>query len=98
MATTGDAELDDFIAVYTPEIAALTHAFFDRLKAHIPAATFLAHYRNALAIGWSPDDRTPNGILSQALYPRWINPCPVARRRPVQARACTARPHHTLCA
>lgn len=76
MPTTGHAELDGYIAAYTPEIAALTHASFDRLKARIPGATILAYnYYNALAIGWAPDDRTAHGILSLALYPRWVNLC-----------------------
>lgn len=76
MATTGDAELDGFIAEYAPEIAALTHALFDRLNARIPGATILVYnYYNALAIGWSPDDRTSRGVLSLAVYPRWVNLC-----------------------
>lgn len=49
------------------------HALFDRLRARIPGATILAYnYYNALAIGWAPDDQTSHGVLSLALYPRWV--------------------------
>lgn len=76
MPTTGLTELDDYIAAYTPEIAELTHQLFDRLTARIRGATIMGYnYYTALAIGWSPDDRTSNGILSLALYPRWVNLC-----------------------
>lgn len=76
MDTTRNTELDVFIAAYTPEIATLTHALFDRLRARIPGATILVYnYYNALAIGWAPDDQTAHGVLSLALYPRWVNLC-----------------------
>lgn len=76
MMTTGSRELDGFIAEYTPDIASLTHALFDKLQRRIPGATVMGYnYYNALAIGWSPDDRTSHGVLSLALYPRWVNLC-----------------------
>ncbi len=76
MTTTGNMELDGFIERYTPEVASLTFACFDKIRARIPGAMIMAcDYYNALAIGWSPDDRTSHGILSLALYPRWINLC-----------------------
>lgn len=37
MATTGNVELDGFVAKYTNEIAALTYALFDRLRVPILA-------------------------------------------------------------
>jgi hypothetical protein len=76
MTTTGNTDLDGFIDAYTPEVAATAYACFDKLRARIGGATIMAYdYYNALAIGWSPDDHTPHGILSLALYPRWINLC-----------------------
>lgn len=76
MTTTGNIQLDGFIADYSPEIAALTHMLFDRLQARIPGATVMGYnYYTALAIGWSPDDQTSHGVLSLALYPRWVNLC-----------------------
>jgi len=36
MATTEDTVLDGFITAYAPEIAALTHTLFDRLRTRIP--------------------------------------------------------------
>jgi hypothetical protein len=76
MPTTGDTELDGYIAAYTPEIAALTHGLFRSLRIRIPGATIMGYnYYTALAIGWSPDDVTSHGVLSLALYPRWVNLC-----------------------
>ncbi len=70
------AQLDTFIDRFTPDIAMLTRACVARLKARIPGATILVYdYYHALAIGWAPDDRTRHGILSLALYPRWVNLC-----------------------
>jgi hypothetical protein len=76
MPTTGVAELDGYIAAYTPEIAALTHQLFRLLRIRIPGATVMGYnYYTALAIGWSPDEVTSHGVLSLALYPRWVNLC-----------------------
>lgn len=70
------SRLDAFIDRYTPEVAALTRGAIARLQVRIPGATILVYdYYNALAIGWSPDDRTRHGVLSLALYPRWVNLC-----------------------
>ena len=58
MGSTGNAELDGFIAKYTPEIAALTHALIARMRARIPGATLLAYYNyNALAVWASAPTR-----------------------------------------
>lgn len=73
MATSGNAELDGFIAKYTPEVAALTHALFARMRARLPSATVLAYDNyNALAIGFGSGDKVGQLILSIAAYPRWV--------------------------
>lgn len=75
-AMDAQAQLDTFIDRFTPDIAILARALIARLKARIPGATILVYdYYNALAIGWAPDDKTRHGILSLALYPRWVNLC-----------------------
>lgn len=38
MATTGNGELDGFIAKYTPEVEALAHALLAGVRARIPGA------------------------------------------------------------
>ncbi len=70
------AELDGFIDKFTPEVAALTRALFDRMKARIPGATILVYDNyNALAIGFGPGDKAGEAILSLAVMPRWVTLC-----------------------
>jgi hypothetical protein len=73
MASSGNAELDGFIARYTPELAAQTHAALARMRARLPGATILVYDNyNALAIGFAPGERAGQAILSIAAYPRWL--------------------------
>jgi len=49
-------------------------AFIARMAIRLPTAHRLVYDNyNALAVGFSPDDRSSNGILSIAVYPRWIS-------------------------
>ncbi len=73
MASSGNPELDGFIARYTPEIAAQTHAVLARLRARLPGAMVLVYDNfNALAIGFAPGEKAGQAILSIAAYPRWV--------------------------
>lgn len=76
MATSGNAELDGFIAKYTPEVAALAHALLQRMRVRIPGAVIPVYDNyNALAIGFGPTDRVKHVILSLAVMPRWVTLC-----------------------
>jgi hypothetical protein len=67
-------QLDGFIDKFTPEVAALTRALFERMRARVPGATILVFDNyNALAIGFAPGIRSSQAILSLAVYPRWVN-------------------------
>lgn len=69
-----DDQLASFIARFTPEIAACAELVLDRLRARMPGATQLVYDNyNALAIGFGPNERASDAILSIAIYPRWIN-------------------------
>ena len=71
-----DAEtrLAEFIARYSPEVAALGTAAIARLRADLPNAHILAYDNyNALAVGFSPSEKSSEGIFSIALYPRWVS-------------------------
>lgn len=71
--TTGNLELDGFIARYTPEIAAQIHAALARMRARLPGATLLVYDNyNALAIGFATSDKVGDIILSITAYPRWV--------------------------
>src|SRR4051794_41808177 len=68
------AELDIFIDKFTPEVGALTRALFAKMKARVPGATIMVYDNyNALAIGFGPNDKAGQAILSLAVMPRWGN-------------------------
>jgi hypothetical protein len=70
---SAEQQLDGFIDKYTPEVAAQARDVLGRLRARIPGAVLLVYDNyNALAIGFSSTDRTSDGVLSIALYPRWV--------------------------
>lgn len=75
MATTGNVELDGFVAKYTHEVAALTNAILDRLRALSWAPRSLPTTLNRARHWLGAYDQTSPGVLSQAVYPRWVNLC-----------------------
>src|SRR5437764_14943032 len=69
-------QLDSFIDKFTPDVAALTRALLERMKARIPGASILVYDNyNALAIGFGPSDKAGQAILSLAVMPRWVTLC-----------------------
>ena len=69
-------QLDGFIDKFTPEVAALTRALVERMKARIPGAVIPVYDNyNALAIGFGPSDRVKEIVLSLAVMPRWVTLC-----------------------
>jgi hypothetical protein len=71
-----DAQLDGFIDKFTPEVAALTRALMDKMKARVPCATIMVYDNyNALAIGFGPTDRAGQAVFSLAVMPRWVTLC-----------------------
>ncbi len=69
-------QLDGFLAKFTDDVAALAHGLFDRMRARIPGAYIPVYDNyNALAIGFWPDEKIAHGILSLAVFPRWVTLC-----------------------
>ena len=69
-----EAQLAEFLAKYTPEIAALAEGALAKMRFYLPGATELVYDNyNALAIGFGPSDRASEAIFSIALYPRWVS-------------------------
>lgn len=68
-----EAQLDEMIDRFTPEIAALIRALLERMKARIPGAT-IGVYDNysALGIGFGRSDKASAAVLSIVAYPRWV--------------------------
>lgn len=71
---SAERELDRFIDQFTPQVATVARAALTKMRARLPGALELAYDNyNALAIGFSPTDRTSDIICSITLYPRWVS-------------------------
>ncbi len=69
-----EKQLGGFIDRYTPDIAALAREAFGKLRRLLPGALVLVYDNyNALAIGFGPNDRASDAVLSLALFPRWVS-------------------------
>jgi hypothetical protein len=67
-------QLAGFIAKFDPAIAKLVRAARSVLRKRYPSAVELVYDNyNALAIGYSPTERTSDVLFSLAVYPRWID-------------------------
>lgn len=68
------AQLEAFIDRFLPRVAATGTEAVARLRARLPQADVLVYDNyNALAVGFAPNDKTSNAILSIAFYPRWVS-------------------------
>ncbi|MGC2299665.1 MAG: hypothetical protein WA476_12740 [Acidobacteriaceae bacterium] len=68
------AQLDAFLDKFSPEVAAQARTALRKMRARLPGAIELCYDNyNALAIGFSPTERTPEAIFSIALFPRWVS-------------------------
>lgn len=71
---TAKAQLDGFIAKYSPEVAKLGRAAIARMRKFLPAANVVVYDNyNALAIGFGSSDRASDIVFSIAFYPRWVS-------------------------
>jgi hypothetical protein len=75
-AASPQAELDGFLAKYTPEVAAEAVAALDRLRPHVPGAVEMVYDNyNALVVGFGATERASEAVLSIAVMPRWVDLC-----------------------
>ncbi|NIJ64795.1 hypothetical protein FHR20_001726 [Sphingomonas leidyi] len=66
-----EAQLEGFIARFTPEIANRVRAARAVLRERLPGATELVYDNyNALAIGYGAGGKTSDAVFSLAVYPR----------------------------
>ena len=71
---TPKAQLDAFIAKYSPDVAKLGAAAIARMRKFLPAAQVVVYDNyNALAVGFGPNDRASETVFSIVLYPRWVS-------------------------
>ena len=68
------AQLNKAIARRPAAMVKLTKAVLAKLRPSFPGATELVYdKKNALVIGFGPNDRPSNAINSIAVYSKWIN-------------------------
>jgi hypothetical protein len=66
-------QLNAFIDKYTPEMAATARQCLKKMRARLPGAIQLVYDNyNALAIGFSPSERSSEAIFSIVLFPRYV--------------------------
>jgi hypothetical protein len=69
-----DSQLAGFLAKFTPEISERGRLIIGKLRGRLPEAHVLVYDNyNALAVGFGPNERASDAILSVALYPRWVS-------------------------
>jgi len=67
-------QLAGFIAKFDPAVAKLTRAALSRLRARFRTAVVLVYDNyNALAIGFGPNERASEAIVSLAVFARGVN-------------------------
>jgi hypothetical protein len=68
-----EAQLDSFMAGYSPEVAADARQALGFLQARLPTAFRLVYDNyNALVIGFASGEKASDAFLSIALYPKYI--------------------------
>jgi hypothetical protein len=73
---TAEAELDGFIAKFSPLMQRRIRACRAKLRARFPDAVELVYDNyNFLVIGYGPSSRASDAILSLAAYARGVNLC-----------------------
>src|SRR5271163_1152063 len=71
---SAEAQLDEFLAKFTPEVETTARQALRKMRARLPGAIELVYDNyNALAIGFSPTERASDAIFSIALFPRWVS-------------------------
>jgi hypothetical protein len=72
--TSPARQLAGFMQPYSPAIRKTARAALAKRRARIPGATEMVYDTyNALVIGFGPNDRASEAIVSIALYPKWVN-------------------------
>jgi len=75
-AKSPPAQLEGFLAKFTPEVAAAARDALARLRKRWPGAIELVYDNyNALAIGFAPTERASEAVFSIAVFPRWVTLC-----------------------
>ena len=72
-APTPAKQLDFFIGRFSPEIAAQARAVLKTVRSRLPGAVEMVYDKaNALVVGFGPNERPSEAIISVVVFPRWI--------------------------
>jgi hypothetical protein len=72
--TTAARQVAEFITKFDPAVARVARAARAALRKKYPTAVELVYDNyNALAIGYSPTEKTSQVLFSLAVYPRWVD-------------------------
>ncbi len=67
------SQVEEFVARYTPEIAAAIHGCRRRLHKAVPRGYELVYDNyNALVFGYAASEKASTAVISIAAYPRWV--------------------------
>ncbi len=70
---TPSAQIRQFLAKYSPEIASQLQAAREHLKTHFPQGFELVYDNyNALVFGFAASEKASDAIVSVAGYPKWV--------------------------
>src|SRR5262252_3959251 len=70
---TPDAQLREFLARYSPEIAKRARAVLATMRERLPGATELVYDNyNGLVIGFAPSGRASEAPFSIVVYPKYV--------------------------
>ena len=70
------AQLDGFIARYSPEVAALGKKILARFRKLVPPAIEMVYDNyNFLVVGFCPSERPSEAVFSIVFYPRGVSLC-----------------------
>ena len=73
MSVGAEKELANFLAAFTPAIAATAKKARRKIRSILPGASELVYDNyNALAIGYAPGEKASEAIVSLAIYPSWV--------------------------
>lgn len=73
-AMTPNQQLDSFLKKYDPQVAGIARRALVKLRKRLRGAVEIVYDNyNALAIGFGPNEKASQAVLSVALYPRWVN-------------------------
>jgi hypothetical protein len=74
MTPSATQHLAKSLSRFSPEVVDLAQAVLQRLDRQLPGATrFLYDKANALVVGYGPNDRASDAVLSIGVYRRWVN-------------------------